>query len=179
MEHRKSTNAWVWVPILGAIGFLAGLLGCAPAVKVLPVVNVWPMGFAPQDSASAHTTCDMRGNPIVIINKKMFADTTIPRWRWKYIMVHEQKHVEQIWALDGGCHEAHARYVSDPNFRLKMELEAYCVEWQAMLKDDVLKEPHVFLRMMMVNIYNLYGEHLTLEEFETKIPCGREDEDST
>ena len=175
MDNRKSKNVWVWIPILGTIGFLLGLLGCASS-RIVPIVNIWPIVFDSADGATAHTTCDPRGNPIIILNKKMWDDTTgFQRWKWKFVVIHEEKHVEQMLETEGGCHKAHELYATDPDFRLRLEMEAYCVEWEAMRDAGVMKQPNVSLAMVMVQIYNVYGTHMSWETFSTKIPCGRDD----
>lgn len=135
------------------------------------MVNVVTMKFSDNDEANARTTCDLRGNPVIIFNEvKYTQDTLPPRFIWEYVLIHEEVHIAQI-ARIGGCNKAIARYQSDPMFRLKSEIEATCVEVQAIARDGWLKDPPKVFEKVFEHVYQRYGTFLPLEEVRKLWKC--------
>ena len=162
--------AWIWVSF-ALFGLLAGLLGC---VRYIPQTAVWPTEFQGNDSIIAVTTCDMRGNPIILVNSRVLNNPTpnLPQWSWRYILIHEETHASEIRGFKEGCQKFLELYRSDSDFRMMVELRAKCAEYIAMKNDGIIT---MYEELAFVGVfgplYNLYGQHLEFEEFLLRIPC--------
>ena len=168
MKRRDYIWLFVSCALLGAV---LGLLGC---VKYIPQTAVWPAVFNGESRGSvlAMTTCDLRGNPIIIVNQEIFGHPDFPRWTIRYILIHEEQHARDMRLFKEGCNKFLETYRTDPDFRLTMEVRAKCAEYVAMKNDGVLAGlsgwdfPAVF-----APLYQLYGQHITFDEFFSRIPC--------
>ncbi len=76
---------------------------------------------------NAETKCNKDGSFTIVLAK------WLPAEQEKYAVVHEMTHVKQISRL--GCEVADEKYKTDLVFRFKAELEAYCNEVRARMKD--------------------------------------------
>lgn len=168
---RPTWRQYLSIYIIAILAILA--LSLVSCTKPVPITAVWPMVFDSTDGASAHTACDMRGNPIILINATMLRSGKIHPIRWTFVLRHEEKHVEQIHRVVGGCRVAQKMYENDPMYRLDSELEAYCTEYILMVGADVFVDRDSAYRTLMNNIYKMYGSHLSRNEFEARIPCRR------
>jgi hypothetical protein len=72
-------------------------------------------------NAVGSTKCEL-GEPRITILSGQSKDE-----RFKTFM-HEKRHEKQMLNYPGGCEATVRRYRSDPKFRFKTELEAYCTE---------------------------------------------------
>lgn len=99
--------------------------GLTYVIRDTPVVTVVRGGA----EYNAKTECNEDGSFTVTLAK------WLPPEQEKYAIVHEMTHVKQIHRL--GCKVAYEKYEKDPVYRFKVELEAYCNEVRARVKDGL------------------------------------------
>lgn len=162
---RRKDLVWTFLSF-ALLGVVLGLLGC---VKYTPYTAVWPMSLQ-KDSLLAVTTCDLRGHPIILLNKDLVGQ--VPAWAWKHVIAHEMQHADDVRASRGGCVGAMKRYNSDPNYRLWLEIRGKCAEYLSMKADEMFAGTQGWdFLLIFTPVYQLYGRHITFEEFLNRIPC--------
>ena len=165
-----------WLIAALAVVAIQLLTCCAGRVKLNSTrIPIWSQAFVEGDETLAHTSCDLLGNPIILVNAVLYKqDSLPPRWAWRYILAHEYIHVSQMRKHSGGCNGALAQYVNDPKYRMQMELEATCVELTMLAEDGRLSDPEQSFAMAVGKLYIRYGivAGLTPQQFKAAMPCG-------
>ena len=152
-EFRKVIGLWL---IVAMTVVLLSLLACSANAQV-SVIRAPLAGFG------GITTCDNRNQIIVVVN------STAEPSELKYIAIHEDKHVEQMLAFQGGCLALCDKYRMDKNFRLQIEMEAYCEDFKARVEDGMPKENIINLATYLSSAF---GNGLTPLEVLNLLPCG-------
>jgi len=106
----KLTEPVMWVlNIAMFIILLAMFARCASA----PILAV-------EIDSNGKTLCGLNNRPLILINEKL-----IGKDEWRFVLYHEQTHVQQ---MGRNCTKFMQKYKYDKNFRIKTELQAYCIE---------------------------------------------------
>ena len=77
---------------------------------------------------------------------------------------HEEVHIQQQNALEGGAAEWWTRYLQDPKFRLEQELQAYRVQWQYAKIYNRKKRRELLQKIAGDLSSPMYGNLLTKEQ---------------
>lgn len=120
-------------------------VGQNPADSSITVIQApgWPL--------LGQTLCNGRRMPIVILQAGL-PDTV----RYE-VLRHEVYHIRQM-AKHGGCLRASLRYGDDPDFRFKLEAEAYCdgLRWHV---DNTKRTYSELFNFIVPQLYEHYGKH--------------------
>jgi hypothetical protein len=99
-----------------------------PYAAILPITDT-------ADHSLGHTLCDLAGQPYRQISPRLSA------FGVKWVVLHENIHVAQTRAHEGGCFGFSMHYGHDEAFRLQMEADAFCGVHDAQFASGVTPDP--------------------------------------
>jgi hypothetical protein len=136
------------------------------ALRSLAAQSV-PIRVVPYLPTVSLTQCDGIGGIEILITEAADASPL-----GVFYLIHELTHVPQM-RVAGGCAAATVRYLADADFRMRMELGAYCAEATAMHAAGVLLDHFIVTpsngetMRFPFYLYLVYGRpRLTLPETE-------------
>lgn len=173
----KAISIWLNACLLVIVLAMLTCQGCASVrveTKIRPsvIVGEFPSPMFPiEDTTRTATTgCDALGNPVIFLNPLWTEKYTAIEW-WKPAIIHEYVHANDILNYPGGCKAAQERASKDKDFRLQMELRAYCAAFQFQVKRGDFVNNDLEFRRKFAFVYELLGSHLSISEFWSRVPC--------
>ena len=162
---NNNTKDWLknviglWVMVALAIVLLALLSKEAKGQRVL--ISTAPL----VPTLAAITTCSKDGDIVIIIS-----DFT-PSVELGHVMAHEMQHVLQIQRHEGGCFAFLEHFKASPDFRIKMEFEAYCKDLEQLVREGGQRD--LLMERLTNHLQRAFVPNLPIEEIRKLMPCGK------